>query len=838
MSENIVGRRTGSFKGNNTNLNSCLVGQSNVVSASREEHTHESLPLLPFPQDCTSKGNYSRSKRLIVLLACLCLVLSVILLQKLTQHTQSLMLKGMNQEIGTSFVELQDSRISMVTDGILMFDYDKIENVFQRSFIKVVSQLIGEITLEQKAPLDIYVSGLEGKCEVAKAIISSADLSTRDKVKSAFRLATEIDVLEEPLQDIISKLISHDNERYGSLIISGKIVIKWQSRMRVSRSIRINQSLPLDRFNIEPKVQINDILISRNQENPSWIDMDIQLIINQVSPLYLEIQPINWSVFLKDCGDSNRKIGRWSTGSIVLLPEKKTIFNATGVLHEIDNSLLQVCQDSGVSNINRAIKDALDQAAIAIYVKADEDEVNESHLPKWLLYMLTKFEFKVLLQQSPHSLKDRTQFKNLIVNYFEVDVVPNEDITTFELLLNSRLFMELYVPMINLDFSISQFEFIGNFIENEEIITIKLLSNSTVISVRHHHHNYDVLFDSNRIEVEMNNPKAIGRLLDEHVWGAVNHSFQIDATLEISLECSLFSTTLRDLRIPQFSLKEKKETPHLENILKNSNASVEQLTYLGSTSDSLQGIIDISFYNPINNFAFKMPESTVSFTLGYKNLRLANITIIEAQIANGSCGQMSIPFEINVDASESWSALQDFLNRLIPGREDLCLAVTGALDILSLEPLGTLLQHVTIECMRLAPYVFSQSDISTDTQSYRSPFVIELIAHLIGSYIQFTIYNPFSNLRLGIWLYRSIATYEGNLIARTTRRQYFEVSSGVTQSPRIPVSIENRAAMDLLRNALNSELRVGVEADFRLQIDQFVLPLSYNDTDTTFKVRL
>lgn len=840
MSEDIGDRRSEVFKGNTVALNSCLEGQNSVTSANNEGGSNESLPLLSVPQSKTLKIIHSRSKKSVLFLICFFLFFSVIiLLQKLTHQSQSLMLEAMNQKIGTPFVELLDNRISVVTDGTLLFDYDKIGNAFHRTFIKIVSQVVGRITLEQKSPLDIYVSGLAEKCKLARAMVSSVDLNTRNKVKSAFHLAIDIEVLEEHLQDIISELLSHDNERFGLVVtISGNVLVKKKSHMHISRNIKIDKTIPIDRSNIKPKLQINDISISQNKESSNWINMDIQLIMNKAFPMYLEIQPINWSVFVKDCGKNAREIGRLSTETMVFLSEKKSTFSATGVIQEIDNSLLQICQDSEMSILNEAFKNALDQTAIAIYIKANDDEANKTHLPRWLFNMLSKFEFQVLIRPPPLSLKDKTEFKKFIVNYFETDLISNENRTTFEILLNLNLFIELYLPIIGLDFSISQFKVISNISKGEEIIKTKLLSNSSEINVRHHHHNYDVLLDPNRIEVEMDNPKEIGRWLNEHVWGTSNQPLQIDAILEISFECPLFSTTLRNLRIPQFSLEGKKEPPQLENILKKGNMSVEQITYLDSTSESLQGILDISFYNPIDNFAFGMPGGTASFALGYQNLLLATIRISEVEIANGSSGQMSIPLEINLDSLESWSALQDFLNYLILGKEDLCLSITGAPDILSLEPLGILLQEVTIECVRLAPSVFSQPDLLTDTQSYRSPFVIELVAHLIGTSIEFTIYNPFSNLRLGIWLYRSIATYEGNLIAATRRRQYFEVAPGISKSPRIPVTIVDRTFMDLLRKALNSELSVGVEADFRLQMDQLALPLSYNDTDTTFKVRL
>lgn len=116
-------------------------------------------------------------------------------------------------------------------------------------------------------------------------------------------------------------------------------------------------------------------------------------------------------------------------------------------------------------------------------------------------------------------------------------------------------------------------------------------------------------------------------------------------------------------------------------------------------------------------------------------------------------------------------------------------------------------------------------------------FILGSTVHLFSSDIEVEIYNPISNQDIIVDLYNVVAKYQGTKIGEVTKPQTIRLKPGINKTDRIPFKID-AVGGDILRKALNGELKVSVEGVFNLRIVEFELEVQYEGQGLRASIQL
>ncbi|GME69430.1 unnamed protein product [[Candida] boidinii] len=118
-------------------------------------------------------------------------------------------------------------------------------------------------------------------------------------------------------------------------------------------------------------------------------------------------------------------------------------------------------------------------------------------------------------------------------------------------------------------------------------------------------------------------------------------------------------------------------------------------------------------------------------------------------------------------------------------------------------------------------------------------FLIGSTMHLMSSQIEITMLNPFSNCEIMVTIIEARAKYKDTLLGYINEETVLVVPPGIYTTPRIPIKYDTSGVgSEILRKALNGELKVEVEAIFKIRLDNYELELLYAGSGVSTKIRL
>lgn len=339
---------------------------------------------------------------------------------------------------------------------------------------------------------------------------------------------------------------------------------------------------------------------------------------------------------------------------------------------------------------------------------------------------------------------------------------------------------------------------------------------------------------------------------DDYISGEISKPINLTTTIDMELE----------IRFPQSELIESKgivsdriftgsflmKNPNITELVNHSKLNVDILLkkvilnhlievenlLFNDTPVTIKDI-DIHQINPaitastivVTSVSPESIDLRVVVSLDLENIKLTVKQPILADIISNSThiGTLSTK-QFTMDDSQidltvyKGEGLQQFLNNFISGVEQ---NITTQLT-------QGMLEGVDIQDISIPKLEFVEEGITYDK------FVVSSTIHILKSEVELEILNPISNHEIIIDLKQINATFEGNIIGELSKPQRIMVPSGVNKVDKIPIKL-NGIGADVLRKALNGNIKVTVVALFDMEIEEFAMEITYKGTELPTDIR-
>ena len=224
---------------------------------------------------------------------------------------------------------------------------------------------------------------------------------------------------------------------------------------------------------------------------------------------------------------------------------------------------------------------------------------------------------------------------------------------------------------------------------------------------------------------------------------------------------------------------------------------------------------------------------------GHASLRQVSLTKLER-----SKLEMNVKF--NYETYSDKLFLQDFISVYVSSfTKNLTIDLTNN-SVLANPGLNAFMNQIKIKDVTMPNVTFlipeyNNRDIIVNKQLARQDagaFIIETTIHVFTSELELKIYNPISNAEVRLEIFQAFAKHEDIVLGYVSRREVIDLQPGFYVTPRIPIKIENGAASDILKRALNGDLGIDVMADVNVGFGLFELRLIYKGKQLVSKIRL
>ncbi|ODV59015.1 uncharacterized protein ASCRUDRAFT_72095 [Ascoidea rubescens DSM 1968] len=317
-----------------------------------------------------------------------------------------------------------------------------------------------------------------------------------------------------------------------------------------------------------------------------------------------------------------------------------------------------------------------------------------------------------------------------------------------------------------------------------------------------------------------------------------NSEFQEFDNLPVNLNCNI--TTIFN----------ESSNNTIGDYISNLTVIIDKITYIDSNSDNFLLLeLDIKVFNPFNSsFSFNLPkENQIFIQYKYNNTILGEVYFNNITVEASNLFQFSFFFKVNqidVYHQENKLLLAEFLSRFVSNTNDTNPVVqlqgkeiTNYDDDRVTKVLKAIEVAVPLPDFRnsLASTRYSNMISSDDEKG----FILSVTLHIFSSEIECEVYNPVQNQNLELNIVEGKAYYEETELGKLRDKNVkMVIPPGVYKTPRIPIVVNKGIASNILKKALNGELKVKTVCQFLMKLGNFEVQLKYIGTDMATDIRI
>lgn len=750
-----------------------------------------------------------------------------------------------------SIMDLNNDGLDFHVLGSVSMHYNNIENHFYRFFMKLASIIIGSVIVIPNDAVKLFAA-LEGRNESLHVLnIYPPDI----QVDIANNALTEIDFISKSElveENIVKFLNTLEDSNKEELVVklSGIFDSTIESKLfeYSTKNARFYLDYSLNKTDLSPSILLDHLTVQQNHENNTEIEFYSSISMDNKFPINVELESIDWDVYIAGCHKELIKVGEWQSSSLSIQPDNSIEFDINGIVREIPDKLVENCDDNKTV-INKMVQDYLQGKATSINISASNSEKNQKTLPRWLLFVLNKSGYKLLVGLPYYEGDISSYIKSYDISTLFVELLSSKSHELFSYALSSNVSMITTFPGI-FDIKLNLPRFQSSIAMRDESETLmKGWSNTDNTMNLHRYDDENLLkwdigvsnFEADNIE-----PVKLGKLANNLLNGDdIRVPIYLDMILdEIELSMPILTTTLKHLILPRIQLNKPTESINsIDDIIDTLNITVDNIIYVDSSKEELTLMIDCSLLNP-TNISIDIPEDNISLQLRYNETIIGSVSATDILIPQtDDYFNMSVYLNLNATTTHGKVMLEMLIGEFISGYEDLYFSVEGTNKSSSSNGLSDFLSQIAINDIRVPNVSFSSQLVENHPQlleahpKHQSPFLIDATIHIFSSEIELTLLNPLENAEIAVKVYQAQASYENTKLGHMQPDQYLLIPPGVYKTPRIPFVMDSNIGMDILRKALNGSLRVQVLAVFMANIGEFDLLLLYEGSNLSAAIR-
>ncbi|OWB84856.1 hypothetical protein B5S33_g3512 [[Candida] boidinii] len=581
------------------------------------------------------------------------------------------------------------------------------------------------------------------------------------------------------------------------------------------------------------------------------------------------------------------------SGSIPAITKYKSsnIISLNANLKPFDSEIDQVkCKSTGTTVFQNFVDSLLSNdttGEIEFFVKNSQisnHNDNEDEIPHWFTKLLNRLNLRIKnhftypdinlslnLNETNSNFNDkyinRTNVNNL---YIQINKDSNDDLdNTADLMVTSDISVILNKGINSFKKSaITSGDGVIDFIAPESshsYVNINLHDIHQAHNLNDHQEEYNVKIKDMGISIR--DPNYTNELIKRFTNTSndtslksidlyLNNEFNFNVESLItnfSINDFEFNSSLQNL--PILNLKDNKQNLKLLDRLK---IRFNNFTLINSNESEVEILIDFQIFNFLNtNVGLLINENNF-----LKSLLMVNETTI------GNIKTFGNNFLLNANSFNSLTAilkletsdlsdkvlLENLLGKYLSGKETICLLGFTDDSISNNLKLSKSISNIKVP---VNMPIFKSGDGNDDDGGGGSGdgdgdgdgdgtnkragggFLIGSTMHLMSSQIEITMLNPFSNCEIMVTIIEARAKYKGTLLGYMNEETVLIVPPGIYTTPRIPIKYDTSGVgSEILRKALNGELKVEVEAIFKVRLDNYELELLYAGSGVSTKIRL
>ncbi|CAD1812084.1 unnamed protein product [Candida parapsilosis] len=802
---------------------------------------------------------------------------AVIILIGLTVITFNNIQAVVNQAIdlqvyNATFANFTSKGVNVHVQGSVEMKYHLMHtNFIQIAMIKLGAFVLGSLKLSSLKPVQLHTQLIDVKSPflyLADTNPPPITVYVGNRAKTELNFLTECTFGNTDFLDFLKYYyqLSGDDINLRVKILAKEVNVQTLRLINLKlHNVEVSDYLTINKADLKKGLKINNFGVTSPGAN--IINLSAQMEVqNQWGVFSLDIPPLQWDLSFRDCNSDLAKVGTWRTLPISIERGDDAIMvNVEGVVEDVPQQLMDECKGS-ISPINALIERYLKEEPITFHLHLSEDQrVGDVwHDLRWILDILKRMppaELAITLPR-PHLVSENISigFCDLSMNYTDPGptVIAKQDNHTVAGNVKSHCSIEAINPA-PFQVDVDKLRFNVSVGSSDETL-IQAWSRDFVYfqttQMKHHVH-ADV--NISNLDVEVHNPVYVGKVVNSIIAKKqcvtmndvyVNISL---ADMDVALPI-VGNTTLQQLEIPfvkfpeAFAILQSVSGVQFDSIVPQLDVAVEEVYFLRSNEQEVEFQVLTSLYNPFN-ISLEIPklhdqEILVAFgqnktNFGHASLRQVSLTKLER-----SKLEMNVKF--NYETYSDKLFLQDFISVYVSSfTKNLTIDLTNN-SVLANPGLNAFMNQIKIKDVTMPNVTFlipeyNNRDIIVNKQLARQDagaFIIETTIHVFTSELELKIYNPISNAEVRLEIFQAFAKHEDIVLGYVSRREVIDLQPGFYVTPRIPIKIENGAASDILKRALNGDLGIDVMADVNVGFGLFELRLIYKGKQLVSKIRL
>lgn len=802
------------------------------------------------------------------------LILSFCLFYLTLSNLDSLIMQALTSDFQSiSVLNVNGDGLTFHVIGSVYLQYDNIQNLFYRYFMKLGAVIVGSISVIPNKSVKIFLTPKDiysPPIHVLDIYPPEISINTVDKSILEIDFISKAELAELGIVKFANDFIelSHFKENINvqiQSIIDAKISSKFfnfeTSELNVFMDYQVNPN------QIFPNINVEDFSVTTSSSSENKLEatavkndelkVDSNIKVDAQLPLNFFLSPIEWDISLRDCNSDFIKWGEWKTNEINVDPYQPVSFKLESLIKETPREFLIQCED-GKLVLNQLAYKIInhEDSFIEFKINASENKNNQKNLPPWLYYVLqnVRSRFKFPLKGIKTGINLEDLLLDYLINDLSVDIPYKSQKKQVESHINGNFTLQIQLPPNSFQVDIGQPKVRAHFNirdEKEVLIYGELNQESGIaISKIENDQLYENIFfdvELGNMEVDQLNPAKIGYLVNQIINDAQVEELFIDVFIdELEIDLPFLQSTFKDLNFSNIKIpykqtsKQVHEMRYIDGILSGLNVSVNDILYEKSTAEELTFKMDVDIYNP-TNITLEIPKETLSVDVISNGTRIGSVGCADLFILKKEWVNSILEIRLNPKDDLDKISLERLVSEFILGIKEIKIGAQGG-KVKHNKPLGQLLSQLTIEDVQI-PDIYIEPPQSKDPEisevsKHKSPFLIESTIHILNSEVELTIYNPISNSDILVHLQQAEAQYKGEILGHLAQLQTLKVSPGIYKTPRMPLKINNGIGMDILRKAINGQLDVEVIAVFDITLDNYSMQLFYEGLGLTSNIKL
>ncbi|CAK9442121.1 uncharacterized protein LODBEIA_P58660 [Lodderomyces beijingensis] len=769
--------------------------------------------------------------------------------------------------------------VNVSIQGEVNLNYDAVDsNMVQRSVMKLGAALLGSLVLAPQKPVQVNVKlvDVKGSPFVHLANAHSPPIA----VKIGNRATTMLDVESEcTFEDgQFFEFLRYYYQIEGDVINLEVKALVEQVNVRawgdvlgfVVPRVELHDFISIDRKDLKLPKNMEVKSFAVNSVEPSLVGVDVGIAISNDFALEMELGTVWWDVMFVDCVGNLVNVGNWKSLPMSIRPNEFVNLNVTGAITEMPACLIEDCADQ-VSPINQLVQHYLNGDPIQFYLHVSETGNNNNGgkgiKPDWLFDILKKIppvRFEITLPRSKAVYPDEIVVGSTeIMVRKPVDHAGGKDSVAVDLRNNCTVKVEVPINTDEVLMELERLKMNFSLVWGDELILEARSQDFVYSSMTQSGRILDINVNLTDLSVDVDNPRLLGKIANKMLNQAGNimdeAGLYINASLgDIRLRLPILNqVTLSHLEVSQVELPQKfnihdnplllkqgdKEQEEEEDVpfMDLLDIQVGQIYFAQTTEHEAEFLVELSMFNP-TNITFELPASStpqlIELGVAKRDVRIGSVSVVdEVLILKQERNSLIVSLKLEYGSYSDKVILQDFISSYISSpvqSRNLTVDIWGN-SAMGLPGINAFLQEIELRDVRVPNVTFDFPDLRiTDINQ----LIIGVTTHILTSEIELEVYNPVVNSEIHLELFQSFAKHNEVVLGYLAKREYIIVPPGYYKTHRIPFKVNNDAASDILRNALNRDLQIDVMADLNLIVGQFNLRLMYRGVQLISKIRL